>query len=64
VGLFALTDIMLEAIHEYVRLIADPLHRLVELTLRYNIYRNYVLAVEVLLISFLGTAFIRVQDVR
>lgn len=48
VGLFAMTDTLLEAVHDYVRLIADPLHRLVELTLRYNIYRNYVLAVEVL----------------
>lgn len=48
VGLFALTDVMLKATHEYVRMIADPLHRMVELTLRYNIYRNFVLGVEVL----------------
>jgi hypothetical protein len=47
VGLFALTDIILEATHQYVSMIADPLHRLVELTLRYNIYRNFVLGVEV-----------------
>lgn len=40
---------MVKATHDYIQQIADPLHRLVELTLRYNIYRNYVLAIEVIL---------------
>jgi hypothetical protein len=47
VGLFALTDIMVEATHTFISLISDPLHRLIELLLRYSIFRNFVLAVEV-----------------
>ena len=44
-----MTDCMLEAVHDYVEGIRDCMHRMVELTLRYNVYRNYVLAVEVML---------------
>lgn len=40
---------MVKATHDYIKHITDPLYRLVELTLRYNIYRNYVLAIEVIL---------------
>lgn len=53
VGLFALTDVMVESTHTFISLIPDPLHRLVELLLRYSIFRNYVLAVE----DYLAFAF-------
>jgi len=39
---------MVEAIHAYIDKIHDPLHRLIELLLRYSIYRNFVLGVEVI----------------
>lgn len=47
VSLYALTDVMVEATHAYLNHIHDPLQRLIELLLRYSIYRNYVLAIEV-----------------
>lgn len=45
VGVFALTDVLVEATHAYISRISDPLQRLVELLLRYSIFRNYVLAI-------------------
>lgn len=47
VCLFALTDSILSSFYNYIRTIKDPLQRLVELTLRYGIFRNFVLSIEV-----------------
>ena len=45
-AVYALTDILLTSLQNYLVSLDDPFHRFVELITRYSIYRNYVIEVE------------------
>ena len=45
VGLFAMTDNLIETTQVYVGAMEDPLQRLLEVLLRYGVFRNLVMGV-------------------
>lgn len=47
VALFAMADLVMQSTIAYINGIEDPYYRLMEFCLRYAIYRNFVLAIQV-----------------
>jgi hypothetical protein len=45
--LFGMADLMAQSARAYLDAIDDPYYRLMEFTLRYSIYRNFVLSIQV-----------------
>ena len=50
VVLFYLAESMVQASAEYLKGIEDPYYRLMEYCLRYSLYRNFVLCIQVYII--------------
>lgn len=58
VSLFAIADLMIESFVAYINGIEDPFYRLMEFCLRYAIYRNFVLAIQVQILIIIGIYFV------
>lgn len=47
VMLFGMADLLVQSSAAYLEAIDDPFYRLMELVLRYEVYRNFVLNIQV-----------------
>lgn len=58
VGLFAMADLTVKSTVAYLSNIKDPFYLLLEFCLRYALYRNFIIEVQVILNYTLGKTYL------